>query len=90
MAKLSVFRERGGEKRREKEEEGTPRHEPLDYSKMRPFQLKQECGKRGLSKQGDKLELRQRLEDYDAGLTDPASPFLTPAKPKAPEPEPEP
>jgi hypothetical protein len=32
---------------------------------MRPFQLKDECAKRGLSRDGGRDELIQRLQDAD-------------------------
>ena len=37
-----------------------------DYESMRPFQLKDECAKRGLSRDGGREELIQRLQDDDA------------------------
>ena len=36
-----------------------------DYESMRPFQLKDECAKRGLSRDGGRDELVQRLRDDD-------------------------
>jgi hypothetical protein len=36
-----------------------------DYDSMRPFQLKDECAKRGLSRDGGRDELVQRLRDDD-------------------------
>ena len=57
-----------GEKTQGRSEE--PDRETKDYEGMRPFQLKDECGKKGLSKEGNKEELMQRLKDHDAGTGD--------------------
>ena len=54
------------------------------YAKMRPYQLKAECKKLGMSQAGSKDALVARLQEYDPSTAELDSSFFRPGTKKGP------